>query len=324
MPGPEHLPPPDYVPSPEEPEQAPLSSNNVPEPEHADLSRDRGYRDKSPTKLRYVDPAEYLLTGGDDGDDEEDEEAEDHLALADYTALHIVDPISSAKDTEAFETDESAPIPPRSPRLRRAGISVQPQTPMAASAEALIAEYAAALTPPSPPPSPLTLLSSPLPQIPSPALPLPSPPTHTSPTYAEAPLGYRAARIRLRAALPSIHHPLEIPSSPLLLPSTIHRDDIPKADMPLWKRACFSTPASKFEVGICAAENRAMTAMGEVNLRVTDLASTQRQDAQELYRIRDEDRLTSHIHHEHDKFRELVRTAEAGPQDGPTDAGSSC
>ncbi|GJV16623.1 hypothetical protein Tco_1361946 [Tanacetum coccineum] len=62
--------------------------------------------------------------------------------------------------------------------------------------EARITEYAAAPTPPSPPPSPPTPLSSPLPQTPSPPLLLPSPPTHTSPTYDEAPLGYRAAVIR--------------------------------------------------------------------------------------------------------------------------------
>ncbi|GKD61212.1 hypothetical protein Tco_1298721, partial [Tanacetum coccineum] len=84
---------------------------------------------------------------------------------------------------------------------------------MAASAEALIAEYTAAPTPPSPL-SPLTPLSSLLPQIPLPPLPLPSPPTHTSPTQAEAPLGYRAAGILLRAASLSIHHPSEIPSHP--------------------------------------------------------------------------------------------------------------
>ncbi|GKD62130.1 hypothetical protein Tco_1299639 [Tanacetum coccineum] len=39
-----------------------------------------------------------------------------------------------------------------------------------------------------------------------------------------------------------------MPSPPLLVPSTTHRDDIPKADMPLCKRACFTTPASGFEV----------------------------------------------------------------------------
>ncbi|GKB91821.1 hypothetical protein Tco_0964093 [Tanacetum coccineum] len=36
-------------------------------------------------------------------------------------------------------------------------------------------------------------------------------------------------------------------------------------------------------------------------------------------RIRDENRLTAHIQHEHDKFRELIRTVEAGPQDRPAD-----
>ncbi|GKA37280.1 hypothetical protein Tco_0723845 [Tanacetum coccineum] len=56
-------------------------------------------------------------------------------------------------------------------------------------------EVARILALPTPPPSPLTPLSSPLPQIPSPPLPLPSPPTHTSPTYAKAPLGYKAAGI---------------------------------------------------------------------------------------------------------------------------------
>ncbi|GJV27792.1 hypothetical protein Tco_1384240 [Tanacetum coccineum] len=63
---------------------------------------------------------------------------------------------------------------------------------MSAAIEALIAAVAATL-PSSPPPSPLTPLSSLLPHIPSPPLTLPSPPTHISPTYDEAPLGYRAA-----------------------------------------------------------------------------------------------------------------------------------
>ncbi|GKB29584.1 hypothetical protein Tco_0868985, partial [Tanacetum coccineum] len=89
-----------------------------------------------------------------------------------------------------------------------------------------------------PPPSPLTPLSYPLPQIPSPQLPVSSPllplpsPLTTSPTDVGAPLGYRAARIRMRAA-----------SLPLLLPSTSHRTDIPEAEMPPQKRACFTTLA---------------------------------------------------------------------------------
>ncbi|GKE12388.1 hypothetical protein Tco_1415939, partial [Tanacetum coccineum] len=81
---------------------------------------------------------------------------------------------------------------------------------------------------------------------------VPTQPFHTSPTYARAPLGYKAAMVQLRAASPSTHHPLlpsEIPPPPLLLSSTTHRDDILKADMPLWKRACFTAPARRFEVG---------------------------------------------------------------------------
>nr|GEY48993.1 putative reverse transcriptase domain-containing protein [Tanacetum cinerariifolium] len=179
----------------------------------------------------------------------------------------------------------------------------------------------------------------------------PSPRT-TSPTYAEALLGYRAAVIRLRAASPFTHHPSKIPSPPVFLPSTTHRDDLPKADMLLKKNARFIAPTVDYgfidtmDAGIHASESSTMTAVGVVNERVTDLAATQRQDAQKLnsriyamevqiralqrdvdvlqrQMIKDEDRLIAHIQHEHDRFRDLVCTAEAGPQDGPEDAGSS-
>ncbi|GJV08140.1 reverse transcriptase domain-containing protein [Tanacetum coccineum] len=140
---------------------------------------------------------------------------------------------------------------------------------MSAATEALIAAVAAAL-PSSPPPSPLTSLSSPLPQIPSPPLPLPSPPTHTSPTYDEALLDYRATGIWLRAASPSTHHPSEIPSPPLLLLSTSYKDDLPKANMPLWKRARFTTPTYRFEVG----ESSAAAAARQPGLEVAIIDDT--------------------------------------------------
>ncbi|GKB96450.1 hypothetical protein Tco_0982587, partial [Tanacetum coccineum] len=73
-------------------------------------------------------------------------------------------------------------------RLRKARKIGRPEPPMSASMEACIAEHAAAPTPPLP------VASSPL--------PLPSPLT-TSPTDAGAPLGYRAAGIRMRAAAAS-------------------------------------------------------------------------------------------------------------------------
>ncbi|GKC06831.1 hypothetical protein Tco_0998441 [Tanacetum coccineum] len=55
----------------------------------------------------------------DDTDDEDeeptkDEEEEEHLTLADPSVVPVVDPVLSDGDIEAFETDESAPIP-RSP-----------------------------------------------------------------------------------------------------------------------------------------------------------------------------------------------------------------
>ncbi|GKE91911.1 hypothetical protein Tco_1573006 [Tanacetum coccineum] len=192
-------------------------------------------------------PVDYHADRGDDANDEsfhdddddeqeasedDDEEAEEHPAPTDSSTVPADDPIPSVEDIEAFETNESAPTPLPSPRRRMARMFVRPQPLISATGEVLIAKYASAPTPLSPPPSPLTLISSPLPQIPSPPLPLPLPPT-TRPTYAEAPLGYRAARIWLRVASLSTHHPLEKPSPPLLLPSTTHRDDLPEADMPL-------------------------------------------------------------------------------------------
>ncbi|GJQ92452.1 putative reverse transcriptase domain-containing protein [Tanacetum coccineum] len=122
----------------------------------------------------------------DEDEEEDDDEEEEYLAQADSSVVPTVDLVPSAENTEAFKTDESAPIPP-SPRPRRARISFRLKPPMAASMKVRIAEYAVVPTPPLPPPSSLTPLSYPLTQIPLPALPLPSPPTQTSPTYAETP-----------------------------------------------------------------------------------------------------------------------------------------
>ncbi|GKC66716.1 hypothetical protein Tco_1099314, partial [Tanacetum coccineum] len=96
--------------------------------------------------------------------DEDDDEEEDHLAPAYSSVVPIFDPLPSAGDTKAFETDESAPTP-RSPqtkvpfaqtRLRRAQKTIRLEPPMSPSMEARIAEYAVVPTPPSPP---LSLLS---------------------------------------------------------------------------------------------------------------------------------------------------------------------
>nr|GEX65962.1 hypothetical protein [Tanacetum cinerariifolium] len=130
-------------------------------------------------------------------------------------------PVPFAEETNPFETDEFAATPPP-PAYRTT---------------------ARLLAIPTPPPSLLTPLSSPLPQIPSPPFLVPSPPA-TSPTYAEAPLGYKASEIL--TASPSLL-PSPPPSSPLL-PLVDRREENPKADIPPRKRLCLTAPAPR-EVG---------------------------------------------------------------------------
>ncbi|GJS95226.1 hypothetical protein Tco_0802194 [Tanacetum coccineum] len=277
VPGPEHPPSPieiPFVPEPEYPEYLVPSEDEAPmedQPLPADASPvalSPGYvpdsdPEEDPEEDSEEEHADYPADGGDgddepsgddtddddaDDDDEEpfedeedDEEEEEHLAPANSSAIPIVDPVPSAGDTEAFETDESAPTP-RPPqiripfaqtRLRRARKTIRPEPPMSASMEARIAEHAAAPTPPLP------VASSPL--------PLPSPLT-TSPTDAGAPLGYRAAEIRMRAAAAS---------PPSLLPPTSPRTDVPEAEMPPRKRACLTTPTPRYEIGESSAAGAA-------------------------------------------------------------------
>ncbi|GJR59298.1 hypothetical protein Tco_1501460 [Tanacetum coccineum] len=212
----------DYVPELEYPEylvpsdtEAPIEDQPLPD-DASPTAPSPGYvadsdSEEVPEEDLEEDPDNYLADRGDDvtdessddndnddddddDDDDVEEDEEEHLAPADSSVVPVKDPVPSTKDTEAFKTDESAPIHEPSPRRRMARMSVRPQIPISDTTEALIVEYASAPTPPSPPPSLLSPLSSPLPQIPSPPLPLPSPPT-TSLTYAEAPLGYKAAEI---------------------------------------------------------------------------------------------------------------------------------
>nr|GEV62832.1 reverse transcriptase domain-containing protein [Tanacetum cinerariifolium] len=199
-------------------------------------------------------------------DDEDDEEEEEHLASADSSAVPIVDHVLPAGDAEALEANEPthAPgspiiIPLSQTCLRRAQKTVRPEPPMSVSMEACIARHAA-------------LPSLPL-LVPSLPLHLPSPLT-TSPTDTGAPLGYREARIRMRA----------------LLPSTSPRTDTPEADMPPQKRACLTTPILGFEIRESSAAGYgitdtwdeivdtlmeiAPTTLEGVNERVTELDTT--------------------------------------------------
>ncbi|GKG47310.1 hypothetical protein Tco_0504507, partial [Tanacetum coccineum] len=85
--------------------------------DHADYPADGGDGDDEPSDDDDDDD------DADDEDeeaseDEDDDEEEEHLAPADSSTVPIVDHVPSARDTEAFETDESAHLrllyhPPR-------------------------------------------------------------------------------------------------------------------------------------------------------------------------------------------------------------------
>ncbi|GKE80985.1 hypothetical protein Tco_1550985, partial [Tanacetum coccineum] len=160
-------------------------------------------------------------------------------------------------------------------------------------------------------------------------------------------------------------------SPPLLLLYTSHRTDIPEAEMPPQKKACFTTPASGFKVGESSAAGAARqpgptleadlwrdrvremgygitdtwdeiveamleiapTTLEGVNQRVTELATTVRQDTDEFY-VRfedaqdDRDFLRARVN---TLFRDRSAAIEAytleardlEPQDEPAEAGSS-
>ncbi|GJW72905.1 hypothetical protein Tco_0132275 [Tanacetum coccineum] len=216
------------------------------------------------------DPADYPTDGGDDGDDEDEpsdddedeevdikaddeEEEEEHPTPADSTAVALpaADQAPFAKETESFETDESAATPPPHPAYRvTARISIPAPVPTPVWSDAEVARLLAISTPPS---SPLSPWSSPLPQITSPPLPpilsplpvspplpqIPSPPLPVSspvpvlssspPASPIRPLGYRAAMIRVRAEAASTSHSLPLPP-PIILSHT--RPDAPSSGIP--------------------------------------------------------------------------------------------
>ncbi|GJR01435.1 hypothetical protein Tco_0524419 [Tanacetum coccineum] len=218
----------DYMPSLEEPEQAPLSPEFVPEPVYPEFMppEDELFPTEeqplptavSPTanSLGYIadsdpeedeedpeeDPTDYHADGGDDddGDDEsfnDDEDDDD-----------VVEEDEDKEEEEHLTSADSVP-PHVHCVTARMSIRDEPLTPFWSEAE-----ISRLLAIPSPLPSPLSPWLSPLPQIPSPpqlvspplpvSLPLPilPPPLPASPTY---PLRFRAAMIRQRADCCTIH-----------------------------------------------------------------------------------------------------------------------
>ncbi|GJX18919.1 hypothetical protein Tco_0221596 [Tanacetum coccineum] len=145
------------------------------------------------------DPSEEHDPKDDDKDPAEDPNEED-------------EPSENSDETEPVEEDETAATPPP-PRHHGARISVRPQTPMAASTQALIDAFAAG----------------------SPTFPLPPP---INPTYDQAPLGHRAAMIRMR-------------------------DDIPEEDMPPQRRFVLTAPPPGCDIAESSAAAAARASRGQ-------------------------------------------------------------
>ncbi|GJW60600.1 hypothetical protein Tco_0109935 [Tanacetum coccineum] len=210
---------PGYVPE-SDPEEEPEEDDEDPEEDPADYPADRDDDDEEEEEEPSGDDA-------NDEDEDEEEEEEEHPALADSDP-----PVHRMTARISIRDEPSISLPPRE------------------EVERLLA-----LT--TPPPSPLTPLSSPLPQIPSPPLPA-SPPASVLPASPPAspirPLGYRAAMIRLRAEIPSTSHPLPLPTSspPLQLLSSDRRTDRPEITLPPRKRLGIDL-GPRYEIGESSA-----------------------------------------------------------------------
>ncbi|GJX91358.1 putative reverse transcriptase domain-containing protein, partial [Tanacetum coccineum] len=211
------------------------------------------------------DPVDYPADGGDDGDDEDEsseddedddkvnieaddkEEEEEHPTLADSAviALPAADQAPFAKETESFETDESAATQPPHPAYRvTARISIPAPVPTPVWSDAEVARLLAISTPPS---SPLSPWSSPLPRIPLPRLPqIPSPPL---PVSSPVPV--------LSPSPPA--SPIRTP--PLHLLSTDRREDRPEVTLPPQKRLGIAL-GPRYEIGESSSAAAAKPARG--------------------------------------------------------------
>nr|GFA85566.1 hypothetical protein [Tanacetum cinerariifolium] len=239
-------PSPDYMPGPEEPEQAPPSPNYIPEDDEMDVEAD------------------------------EEEKEEEHPAPADsvVVAPTAADQAPSAEETKPFETDESTATPPPHPAYRTtARISIPAPVPMPGWTDSEVVRLLAISSPPT---SPLSPWSSPPLQIPFPPLPpILSPP---SPILAPAPppspirsLGYRAAMIRLRDEVASTS-PL-----PSQLPSASRREDRPEVTLPPRKRLDIALDP-RYEVGESSSAAAARPAGGQISeIRELQAADRRRQ-----------------------------------------------
>nr|GFA92648.1 hypothetical protein [Tanacetum cinerariifolium] len=185
------LPLPDYVPGPEEPEQAPPLPVYIPYvpklvyPEYIPPEDDIFPAEEQPLPAAASPTPEspgYIPESNPDEDPEEDDDEDPEEDPANYPADH---------DDEEGEHPSSADSIPPPPALRvMARISFRPHPPTLSFTKEEAERF---LAMPNPPPSPFTPLSSLLPQIPSPLL--------------------RASPLILPLPLPAASPPLQLLSS---------------------------------------------------------------------------------------------------------------
>ncbi|GJR34792.1 putative reverse transcriptase domain-containing protein [Tanacetum coccineum] len=180
IPGPEPMYP-EYIPQedeilPAEEQPLPAAASPTADPLGYVLESDPEEEPEEDDEDPVEDPVDYPADRDDDDEeedmDEDEEEEEDHPASTDF-----VPPVHRMTARISIRDEPSISLPPRE------------------EVERLLA-----LT--TPPPLPLTLLSSPLTQIPSPPLPIPPPPPN-SPTHIEIPVSCLPLRKRLRFAYPT-------------------------------------------------------------------------------------------------------------------------
>nr|GFA08145.1 hypothetical protein [Tanacetum cinerariifolium] len=251
IPEPEEPPSPDYIPGLEYPQYLPPADDMLPAEEQPlpaavlPTAKSPGYimesnpemepeEEDRDDKKSEEDSIEYPTSGGDDDADDDgddlsnddaddkdeeessnsEEEEEEHLAPI-VPAPALYSSISASEETEPFEEGETVATPPPFRYRVAARIFVQPHILMPFRLES---EVERLLAIPTPPLSPVSPTSYPLPPF---LMPIP-----------------------IFIPLPTSSFPL--PSS---LPSTSGSESLPEVDIPLRKRAHFTTPTGGYEVG---------------------------------------------------------------------------
>ncbi|GKA26585.1 hypothetical protein Tco_0712694, partial [Tanacetum coccineum] len=244
--------PPGYVPE-SDPEEEPEEDNEDPEEDPADYPADRDDDDDEDDEEPSGDNA------NDEDEDEDEEEEEEHPAPADS-----IPPVHRMTARISIRDEPSISLPPRE-------------------------EFEILLALTTPPPSPLTPLSSPLPHIPSPPFPAPPPASPIRPT--DRPEITLPPQKRLGIDLGPRY---EIGESSTAAATRLiggRRADygfVDTMDTKIRRRRAKEVGYEIKDVWVDpreAVEEVASMTLGGVNTRVTKLTVVQEQDTQDIYAV---------------------------------------